>query len=289
MDQSVVGPGVPLTDAQWARIEPLLPDRRPKRGGRWRDHREVIDAIAFKFQTGTQWVHLPEKYGNWRGVYNRLRMWAVDGTWERVFTALVAQADADEDLSWGVSVDSMIVRAHQHAAGPAKGGPAGEPSGHAIGRSRGGLTTKIRLAADARCRPLAFVLTAGQAGDAPAFTAVMARLRVPRRRGRPRIRPDMVLADKAYSSRAIRDHLRKRGIRTVIPVPADQRGHRLRRGSRGGRPPAFDRETYKQRNTVERCINRLEQWRDIATRYEKTATIYLAGLHIAGIFLWSAR
>ncbi|MER6540750.1 transposase [Streptomyces sp900105755] len=73
-----------LTDAQWARIEPLLPDHRPKRGGRWRDHRGMIDAIAFKFQTGTQWVHLPEKYGNWRGVYNRLRMWAVDGTWERV-------------------------------------------------------------------------------------------------------------------------------------------------------------------------------------------------------------
>ncbi|WP_413796825.1 transposase [Streptomyces iranensis] len=75
---------MPLTDAQWARIEPLLPDRTMRWGGRWRDHREVIDAIAFEFQTGTQWVHLPEKYGNWRGVYNRLRMWAVDGTWERV-------------------------------------------------------------------------------------------------------------------------------------------------------------------------------------------------------------
>ncbi|NWF31415.1 IS5 family transposase, partial [Streptomyces sp. PKU-EA00015] len=141
---------------------------------------------------------------------------------------------------------------------------ADEPDDHAIGRSRGGLTTKIHLAADARCRPLAFVLTAGQAGDAPAFTDVMARLRVPRRRGRPRTRPDLVLADKAYSSRAIREHLRKRGIRAVIPVPADQRSHRLRRGSRGGRPPAFDRETYKQRNTVERCINRLKQWRGIA-------------------------
>ncbi len=117
----------------------------------------------------------------------------------------------------------------------------------------------------------------------------MARLRVPRPRGRPRTRPDTVLANKAYSSRAIREHLRKRGIRTVIPVPADQRRHRLRRGNRGGRPPAFDRETYKQRNTVERCINRLKHWRGIATRYEKTATIYLAGLHIAGIFLWSAR
>lgn len=85
----------------WARIEPLLPDRTPKRSGRWRDHRQVIDAIAFKLQTGTQWVHLPEKYGNWRGIYNRLRTWAVDGTWDRVFTALMAQPDADEDLAWG--------------------------------------------------------------------------------------------------------------------------------------------------------------------------------------------
>ncbi|MGX1114951.1 transposase [Streptomyces ambofaciens] len=117
----------------------------------------------------------------------------------------------------------------------------------------------------------------------------MARLRVPRRRGCPRTRPDLVLADKAYSSRAIRAHLRRRGIRAVIPIPTDQRNHRLRRGSQGGRPPAFDRDAYKQRNTVERCINRLKQWRGIATCYEKTATIYLAGLHMAGIFLWSAR
>ncbi|MET7636509.1 transposase, partial [Streptomyces sp. NPDC005245] len=95
----------------------------PRRGGRWRDHREVIDAIAWKFQTGSQWIHLPEKYGNWRGVYNRLRMWAIDGTWERVFTALVAHADADDNLNWAVSVDSTIVRAHQHAAAARKKGP----------------------------------------------------------------------------------------------------------------------------------------------------------------------
>jgi transposase len=75
----------------------------------------------------------------------------------------------------------------------------------------------------------------------------------------------------------------------VIPERADQQANRRHRGQAGGRPPAFDREAYKQRNTVERCINRLKQWRGIATRYEKTATIYLAGLHIAGIFLWSAR
>ncbi|WP_238783174.1 IS5 family transposase [Streptomyces monomycini] len=280
---------MPSTDVQWARIEPLLPDRAPRRGGRWRDHRVVIDAIAVKFQTGTQWVHLPEKYGNWRGVCNRLRMWAVDGTWERVFTALMAQADADEGLTWAVSVDSTVVRAPRHAVGPAKRG-----SGRRAGRPRHRPVPRRTDHEDPprRRRPLpslAFVLTAGQAGDTPAFEAVMARLSAPRRRGRPRTRPDVVLADTAYSSRAIRDHLPNRGIRAVIPVPAGQRGHRLRRGSRGGRPPAFGREAYKQRNTVERCINCLKQWRGIATRYEKTATVCLAGLHIAGVFLWSAR
>ncbi|MFD4793214.1 IS5 family transposase [Streptomyces anulatus] len=278
-----------LTDAQWARIEPLLPDRSPRRGGRWRDHRQVLDAIAFKYRTGTPWMDLPKHFGSWKGVHNRLRTWAADGTLERVFTALLAQADAAGDLDWVVAVDSTVVRAHQHPAGARpKGAPVGEPDDHALGRSRGGLTTKVHLAADSRCRPLAFVLTAGQAGDAPAFESLMARIRVARPVGRPRTTPDVVLADKAYSSRAIRDHLRRRGIRAVIPQPADQAANRKRRGSLGGRPPAFDRESYKQRNTVERCINKLKQWRGLATRYDKTATIYLGGLHVAAIFIWSA-
>ncbi|WP_435811113.1 IS5 family transposase [Streptomyces tendae] len=272
-----------LTDAQWARIEPLLPDRAPRRGGRWGDHRQVIDAIAFKYRTGTPWMDLPEHFGSWKGAHNRLRKWAVDGAWEKVFTA-------EGGLDWIVAVDSTVVRAHQHAAGARpKGAPADEPDDHALGRSRGGLTTKIHLAADSRCRPLAFVLTPGQAGGAPAFAKVMVRLRVPRPIGRPRTTPEVVLADKAYSSRAIRSHLRRRGIRAVIPQPSDQATHRKRRSSNGGRPPAFDREAYKQRNTVERCINKLKQWRGLATRYDKAATIYLAGLHIAAIFIWSAR
>ncbi|KPI15851.1 putative transposase IS4/IS5 family [Actinobacteria bacterium OK006] len=250
----------------------------------------MIDAIAWKFQTGSQWVHLPAEYGSWKGVYTRLRNWAIDGTWERVFTALLAQADADDDLDWVVAVDSTIVRVHQkRRRGPQKGAPAGEPADHAIGRSRGGLTTKIHLAADSLCRPLCFVLTPGQAGDAPAFEHVMAAIRVPRRVGRPRTRPFVVLADEAHSSRAIRGHLRRRGVRAVIPQPADQIANRERKGRGSGRPPRFDRDAYKQRNTVERCINRLKQWRGLATRYEKTATVYRAGLLIAGIFLWSAR
>ncbi|WP_443069125.1 IS5 family transposase [Streptomyces sp. NBC_01278] len=277
-----------LTDAQWARIEPLLPDRTPKRGGRWRDHREVIDAIAFKYRTGTPWMDLPERFGSWKGAHSRLRMWAIDGTWERLFATLLAQAGTEEDLDWVVAVDSTIVRAHQHAAGARpKGAPAGEPNDHALGRSRGGLTTKIHLAADGRCRPPAFVLTPGQAGDAPAFNQVMAAIRVKRPKGRPRTRPVAVLADKAYSSRAIREHLRKRKIRAVIPQPADQIANRKRLGS--NRPPAFDKTAYKQRNTVERCINKLKQWRGLATRYDKTATAYQATLHLAAIHIWAAR
>jgi transposase len=143
---------------------------------------------------------------------------------------------------------------------------------------------------DGHARPLALRVTAGQAGDAPAFEAVMAAIRVPRgRSGRPRTRPDSVLADRAYSSRAIRSHLRRRGIRAVIPQPSDQIGHRLRRGRLGGRPPAFDAEAYKQRNTVERCINRLKQWRGLAMRTDKLAIVYQAALHLAAILIWARR
>lgn len=163
-----------------------------------------------------------------------------------------------------------------------------EPTDHALGRSRGGLSTKVHLAADGLARPLALMVTAGQAGDAPAFEAVMSRIRVPRAgTGRPRTRPAAVLADRAYSSRAIRAHLRRRGIRAVIPQPSDQIAHRQRRGPAGGRPPAFDPETYKQRNAVERCINKIKQWRGLAMRTDKTAIAYQAALHLAAILIWT--
>ena len=106
--------------------------------------------------------------------------------------------------------------------------------------------------------------------------------------GRPGTRPDAVLADRAYSFRAIRNHLRRRGIRAVIPQPSDQVGHRLRRGRDGGRPPSFDTEAYKQRNAVERCINRLKQWRGLAMRTDKLAITYQAALHLAATLIWTA-
>ncbi|MEU0476367.1 IS5 family transposase [Streptomyces olivaceus] len=275
----------------WDRIEPLMP-ADPVRGRRWADHRRTLEAIAWKYRTCSPWRDLPDELGSFQTAHKRLIRWAVDGTWERILAAVLAAADADADIGWTVSVDSTVCRAHQHAAGARKKGRQAEPEpdNHALGRSRGGLSTKVHLASDSRARPLALRVTAGQAGDAPAFETVMAGIRVPRSGpGRPRTRPDAVLADRAYSSRAIRNHLRRRGIRTVIPQPSDQVGHRLKRGRDGGRPPAFDAEAYKQRNSVERCINRLKQWRGLAMRTDKLAIAYQAALHLAAILIWACR
>lgn len=127
----------------------------------------------------------------------------------------------------------------------------------------------------------------GQAGDAPMFPHLMAHLSVaPAGAGRPRTRPDRVRADKAYSSRAIRQHLRDRGIVAVIPEPSDQIGHRKRRGSRGGRPPEFDADDYRGRNVVERGFCDIKQWRGLATRYDKLATTYRGGAVLRAITIW---
>lgn len=104
--------------------------------------------------------------------------------------------------------------------------------------------------------------------------------------GRPRSRPDAVAGDKAYSSRHNRRYLRRRGIRAAIPEKVDQAAARRRRGSHGGRPASHDAALYTERNTVERCINRLRNWRGIATRYDKTPRSYEAGLHLCGAMLW---
>lgn len=130
------------------------------------------------------------------------------------------------------------------------------------------------------------MLTPGQAADSPRFALVLERIKVRGPVGRPRTRPAAVAGDKAYSSRANRAHLRRRKIRAVIPEKADQAANRKKKGSRGGRPVSHDATLYKDRNTVERCINKFKEWRGLATRYDKTPQSYLAGLHLRGSILW---
>ena len=131
------------------------------------------------------------------------------------------------------------------------------------------------------------VLTGGNVNDCTMFTQVLTGLRMPRPgRGRPWTRPRRILADKGYSSRAIREYLRRRGITATIPERADQQANRRRRGRLGGRPPTFDPTAYRRRNVVERCFNQLKQYRAIATRYDKTALSYQAMIDLATLLMW---
>jgi transposase len=110
-----------LTDGEWAILEPLLP-KQPRRGGKWRDHRQVINGIAWVKRTGSPWRDMPERYGPWKTAHDRFRRWAKDGTWAKLKQQVIALAEADGDIDWNAQTDSTVVRAHQHAAGARKGG-----------------------------------------------------------------------------------------------------------------------------------------------------------------------
>ena len=268
-----------LTDAQWQSLAPLLPPERPRTGRPNEDHRRILNGILWVHRTGAPWRDLPRRYGPVGTVSSRFYRWRGGGIWQRGLAGLPAAADARGAIDWDLHfVDATIVRAHQHAAG-ARRAPdliGGQDKAEALGRSQGGFSTKLHLRAEGGGKPITVVLTGGERNEQIALEDLLDQGAIRRNgRGRPRLRPRKVAGDKGYSSPTARRRLRQRGIRPVIPTRSDQ-----------PRQPDFDRDAYRQRNRVERLINRLKQARRVATRYEKRAVNYLAMVHIGCILLW---
>ena len=155
-------------------------------------------------------------------------------------------------------IDSTIVRAHQQVA-DGKGG-----HDQALGRSRGGLSTKIHLATDAWGRPLRFALTGGQAADAPQAISLLSG-----------IQAGCVIADKGYESNRILAFIRAQGAEAVIPPKSNRRD-----------PWEYDRELYRERNLIERAFNKLKHWRRIATRYDRRSICFLSALYLVASVIW---
>ena len=120
-----------LTDEMWAQVEPLLPSSQGRPGRPFRDHRQVVEGVVYRLRTGVPWRDLPEQFGPWQTVWKRHARFSRDGTWDRVLSRLQVQADAAGQLDWTVSVDSTIVRVHQHGANTTRppSGPPGTPAG----------------------------------------------------------------------------------------------------------------------------------------------------------------
>jgi transposase len=262
-----------LTDKQWERLEPLLPPRQGRRGRPSLDHRTIINGILWIDKTGAPWRDMPKLYGSWKTVSSRLYRWRRAGIWDKIWAKVQTHADVRGDVQWSIHfVDSSIVRAHQHAAGAR----SGEPEVEALGRSQGGLSTKIHVRCEGKGKPVVFELTGGQQHEATMFERLMEGGAIKREgKGRPRRLPARVAADKGYSSKKVRLYLSRRGIGITIPRKSNEK-HRGR----------FDKELYKQRNRVERLFNRLKQFRRIATRYEKRAANYKTMLTLAAIVFW---
>jgi transposase len=232
-----------ISDMQWKEIKDHLPGKEGDPGATAKDNRLFINAIFWIAKTGAPWRDLPERFGLWNSVFQRFNRWCQSGVFTKIMDLL---KDPDVEI---LMMDSTVIRAHQHAAG-AKGSSAEAES---LGRSRGGFSTKIHLSCNGVGEPLKIILTPGQNHDV--------------KQAQPLLEgsdPEMVLADKGYDSDELVAAIEAQGAEAVIPP----RSNRLE-------PREYDKETYKQRNIVERMINVMKHCRRVATRYEKTARNFL--------------
>ncbi len=238
-----------LSDAQWDRLRPLLPNK--PRGVPRVDDRRVISGIVQALRSGGRWIDVPAVYGPRKTLYNRFVRWSAKGVWEEVFRALAAA---------GGPPCRDAARQHTREGTSVRGRRKGGRQAQAIGISRGGRTTKIHALTDAAGRPLRFLLTVGQAADCRAAGTLLQAIPA----------DALVMADRAYDTDAIRRQIQEQGGVPNIPSKRNRRWK-----------ACFSRVLYRGRNAIERMFCRLKDYRRIATRYDKLATNFLGAIHLA--------
>jgi transposase len=238
-----------LSDAQWERVAPLLPGKPGDPGRHGSDNRRFLEAVLWIARTGAPWRDLSGIFGHWNSVFRRFRRWTLKGIFGNIFRAL----SHDPDFEYAC-IDGTIVRVHQQGTG-ARGGTQTQ----AIGRSRGGLSTKIVALVDALGNLVRFVLLPGQRHDSLGVEPLIEEIGF-----------DALLADKAFDSDLLRAELHRRGAKAVIPPKANRSAL-----------IACDYAMYKWRHLVEHFFCHLKGFRRIATRYDKTDTSYCAMINLA--------
>lgn len=242
-----------ITNDHWDRIKDLLPGQAGDPGVTASDNRLFIDAVLWIAKTGAPWRDLPERFGKWNSVWRRFDRWSAKGVWLRIFEEM-----KDPDLEWLI-LDSTVIRAHQHAAGAEKKTGADQ----ALGRSRGGFGTKLHIGVDGLGNPVELILSGGQEADINQGKALINDHN-----------PKAVIADKGYDADHFVAAIEASGAEAVIPPKKNRIFKR-----------EYDKHLYKERNLAERFINRIKQYRRVATRYEKTARNFLGFVHVAAIMV----